>query len=72
MEEGTVWSVYFCRIVPAAGFIVALNNTLVGCGPVPILPLPLDLSPNHRFCAFPQRVRVFQYLREQGEVLFFP
>ena len=27
-------------------------------GPVPILPLPLDLSPNRRFCAFPRRGRV--------------
>ena len=41
-------------------------------GPVPILPLPLDLSPNPRFCVFPRRGRVSQYLMEQGGVLFFP
>ena len=35
-------------------------------------PLPLDLSPYPRFCAFPRRGRVSQYLREQGGVLFFP
>ena len=41
-------------------------------GPVQILPLPLDLSPNPRFCTFPQRGRVSQYLREHGGVLIFP
>ena len=34
--------------------------------------LPLDLSPNPRFCAFPRRGKVSQYLREQGGVLFIP
>ena len=41
-------------------------------GPGPILPLPLDLSPNPRFCKVSQRGRVSQCLREQGGVLFFP
>ena len=37
-----------------------------------IRPLPLDLSPNTRFCVFPQRGRLSQYLREQRGVLFSP
>ena len=41
-------------------------------GPVPILPLALDLSPNPRFCVFLRSGRVSQYLRAQGGVLFFP
>ena len=40
--------------------------------PCPNSPLPLDLSPNPRFCAFLQWGRVTQYLREQGGVLFSP
>ena len=41
-------------------------------GPVPILPLLLDLNPNPRFCAFLQKGRVSQYLQEQGGVLIVP
>ena len=75
-----ITSIYHTRsgYIKNSGFHMTLTCRFWGVcketnlGPVPILLLPLGLSPIPRFCAFPRRVRVSQYIGEQGGGPIFP